>query len=326
MRRTALSDLQQALARTTGRHQQALSWFATHSGETVPWTVLKEHGETGPYLVTQAKGIYKPEYMDYALSVRQTIGGPYPDKEVIRRADGSWIYPYFQENADPSKRDEEATNRGLMACMRDRVPVGVLIQTKPKPGVEYQVLGLAAVTAWESGYFILEGYSNEGNLTPEKNEDASRDRAKIVARGAAQDSFRPDKVEDQRERQIAEVVRRRGQAKFRAALLAAYAGRCCATECDAVEALEAAHISPYRGEGSHHAQNGLLLRADIHSLFDLGLIGVDPESMRWIVGPALKGTSYMALNNRDLLLPAEVELQPSAEALRQHLSWSGLKS
>src|SRR5271155_3471993 len=40
--------------------------------------------------------------------------------------------------------------------------------------------------------------------------------------------------------------------------------------------LEAAHISPYRGLQSNHPQNGLLLRADLHSLFDLGMLAVDP--------------------------------------------------
>jgi putative restriction endonuclease len=56
---------------------------------------------------------------------------------------------------------------------------------------------------------------------------------------------------------LAEVVRRRGQAKFRKALLAAYREKCAITGCYAVEALEAALISPYRGDYSDHLQNGL---------------------------------------------------------------------
>ena len=68
-----------------------------------------------------------------------------------------WVYPYFQENADPSQRDKEATNRGLIKCMEEGIPVGVLMQAKPKPGVEYNVLGLATVAEWRDGYLILEG-------------------------------------------------------------------------------------------------------------------------------------------------------------------------
>jgi hypothetical protein len=44
--------------------------------------------------------------------------------------------------------------------------------------------------------------------------------------------------------------------------------------------LEAAHIDPYRGEGNNHPGNGLLLRADIHTLFDLNLLGIEPNHLR----------------------------------------------
>ncbi|MGO7917520.1 hypothetical protein ACC702_40065, partial [Rhizobium ruizarguesonis] len=67
-------------------------------------------------LVTQAKGISKPPYMEYALSVRHTLDSPYADTEIQRRPDGSWAYPSFQENLDPLQRDREATNRGLVKC------------------------------------------------------------------------------------------------------------------------------------------------------------------------------------------------------------------
>ena len=80
---------------------------------------------------------------------------------------------------------------------------------------------------------------------------------------------------DGRERAIGAIVRRRGQPAFRRALLEAYHERCAVTGCDAPEALEAAHVVPYRGVATNHPANGLLLRADLHALFDLGLIAVD---------------------------------------------------
>ena len=58
---------------------------------------------------------------------------------------------YFQENLKPEKRDEEYTNRGLMACSGDGLPVGVMCQTRPKPGVRYHVLGVAPVEYWHRG-------------------------------------------------------------------------------------------------------------------------------------------------------------------------------
>jgi len=273
----------------------------------------------------QAKGIYKPHYGDYALSVRQTLGGPYADKEVTRRPDGSWVYPYFQENPDPKQRDREANNRGLVKCMEDGMPVGVLLQTKPKPGVEYAVLGLAAVTQWQNGYFILEGFSHTGRSHYQAlGRDAAYDRTKAEIAGEDAGSFNLETADDLRLRQIAEVVRRRGQAKFRQALLAAHGGQCQITGCNAVEALEAAHIAPYKGDHTNHVQNGLLLRADLHSLFDLGLFSIDPATMKVVISKKLTGTHYEDISGRKLSLPEQAHLQPNRKALAQHYHWAGL--
>jgi putative restriction endonuclease len=247
-----MSQLTETIAKAQGEHRQALQWFAENAGKTIPWSVIKAQADNGFRLVNQAKGIYKPHYTEYALSVRQTLDGPYADKDVEWRPDGSWVYPYFQENPDPAQRNREATNRGLMQCMEDSVPIGVLLQTKPKPGVQYRVLGLALVTDWQDGYFILEGFSDAGEAAS-RHPDAAHDRA--VAATLQQPDFPADSVEDARERQIAEVIRRRGQGRFRAAVLDAYGRKCAVTNCDAAEALEAAHIIPYQGSQTDHIQN-----------------------------------------------------------------------
>ena len=315
-----MSDLDDAVARAIGEHAVALRWFRDRTGSIVSWSDIQAHADQGARLVNQAKGIYKPHYMEYALSVRQTLESPYADKEVQRRPDGSWVYPYFQENRDPAQRDREATNRGLVECMNDGVPIGVLLQTKPKPGVEYEVLGLARVSEWRDGYFILEGFSRQGSI---HRGDAAHDRARAEADPTVQD-FDLSSVADQRDRAIAEVVRRRGQAKFRKTLLDDYRGRCAITGCDAVEALEAAHIAPYRGDYSDHVQNGLLLRADLHSLFDLGLISIDPRRMTVVLATELIGTTYGQLSGSSLLVPANPNQRPSIEGLAKHLEWSGI--
>jgi hypothetical protein len=196
-----MSDLNDAVAKAMGEHAVAFRWFRDHTGQTVSWSEIQNHTDRGARLVTQAKGIYKPRYMEYALSVRQTLESPYADKEVQRRPDGSWVYPYFQENRDPAQRDREATNRGLVKCMNDGVPIGVLLQTKPKPGVEYEVLGLAKVSEWKEGYFILEGFSREGSI---HQADAAHDRARAESFPIVQD-FDHSSAADQRQKAIAEV-------------------------------------------------------------------------------------------------------------------------
>jgi predicted restriction endonuclease len=62
--------------------------------------------------------------------------------------------------------------------------------------------------------------------------------------------------------------------------------------------LEAAHIFPYRGPQTNHVTNGLLLRADLHVLFDLGLLRIDADSLTVELDPILNGTSYAELSGR----------------------------
>ena len=144
-------------------HLRLLLWFHQRSGTIVTYGELEspffdEVVPAGSILVTRAKGIYKPRGSDYALSVRQTLGSPYADQEPDVRPDGSWVYMYHQEEprnvADPATF---YTNRSLARNMADRVPVGVLIQEKPKPDTTYLVLGLAFVERWENGFFRLRG-------------------------------------------------------------------------------------------------------------------------------------------------------------------------
>ena len=89
--------------------------------------------------------------------------------------------------------------------------------------------------------------------------------------------FDPTNLQDAQVRVLRAVAVREGQPRFRAALLSAYGSRCAITECDAAPALEAAHIKPYESAMTNVVSNGILLRADIHTLFDLNLIGIRPR-------------------------------------------------
>src|SRR5579885_2008078 len=78
---------------------------------------------------------------------------------------------------------------------------------------------------------------------------------------------------------LAERFRRSGrsrQAQFRAALLQTYAKRCAVTGCQVEETLEAAHIIPFCLSRNCDPWNGILLRSDLHRLFDLNLMRIDP--------------------------------------------------
>jgi hypothetical protein len=77
---------------------------------------------------------------------------------------------------------------------------------------------------------------------------------------------------------IRKIQERPGQAQFRFTLMMAYGGQCCISGCSVSEALEGAHIDPFSGKLSDHPQNGLLLRSDLHALFDAGLMAIEPTS------------------------------------------------
>jgi hypothetical protein len=70
--------------------------------------------------------------------------------------------------------------------------------------------------------------------------------------------------------------------------------------------------------------NGLLLRADLHTLFDLGLISVEPDSMTVVIAMSLKATSYADLQGRPVSAPKDPAARPSKQALQWHFRQSGL--
>lgn len=123
--------------------------------------------------------------------------------------------------------------------------------------------------------------------------------------------------EDHRVRVPASVVIRRGGAKFRRQLLRAYNGRCAVSGTAIRGVLEAAHISPYKGDQTDKISNGLLLRTDIHTLFDLQLLTVLPDFTIRIAPDALSDP-YAGYNGQQIAVPAGRSQRPDSDLLRQH--------
>lgn len=129
--------------------------------------------------------------------------------------------------------------------------------------------------------------------------------------------FDPNANDDTREKQLREIAVRPGQTLFKWKLLDAYARKCAVTGCDVEQVLEAAHIRPYRNEECHHISNGLLLRSDIHVLFDKGLISID-ENWEIRVATDLMKSEYALFDHLKLRRPAKPDCHPSKEALAIH--------
>jgi hypothetical protein len=131
---------------------------------------------------------------------------------------------------------------------------------------------------------------------------------------ADEDHYRSDDS-DQRPTTNLQVRLRRGARKFRNALLKRFDETCLVTGCKIRDLLEAAHIHPHRGTKDDHPENGLLLRSDIHTMFDLFLLAIEPERLLIQLHPKLQGDAYYrefhgkALNCAEDVRPSKAELK-----------------
>ncbi|MGW3895699.1 HNH endonuclease [Micromonospora profundi] len=133
----------------------------------------------------------------------------------------------------------------------------------------------------------------------------------------------PSPGEDTRLRTLRAIVQRQGQHAFRQRLLGAYGGRCAVTSERAAQVLKGVCCTDgYMGPHSNLVNNGLLIRADLHTLFDLHLIGVDRDG-KLVVSEGLVGSFYADFHGKRLSLPSRAQDQPSKRRLAAHLHLIG---
>lgn len=118
------------------------------------------------------------------------------------------------------------------------------------------------------------------------------------------------------------VLPRYGQGTFRVLVTDAYQRRCAVTGERVLPALEASHIKPFADDGPNDVSNGLLLRSDLHRLFDRGYITVD-QAYRIDVSRKIRerfrnGREYYAFRGRQISLPLQSREHPKNEFLSWH--------
>ena len=118
------------------------------------------------------------------------------------------------------------------------------------------------------------------------------------------------------------VMQRLGQGSFRVLVTDAYKWRCAFTGSPVLHVLEAAHIKPFSEGGPHAVSNGILLRQDVHTLFDRGYVTVTPE-YRVEVSRRIKeefenGREYYSSHGNKIVLPDAPNLRPTEDFLRWH--------
>ena len=131
----------------------------------------------------------------------------------------------------------------------------------------------------------------------------------------------PDAVaaEGKRMEQVLRVIRE-GQAEFRKRLVDHYGAVCMVTGTALASVIDAAHIVPYNGASTNALSNGLLLRKDIHALFDAGLLTIGPDLVVYVTA-GVDDPYYRSLDGKDLTLTAPPKM--SKEALRKRLVGHG---
>jgi len=235
---------------------------------------------------------------------------------------------------------DNKANRAFLADLSE-VPAGwsrkdVADWIRKKTATGGSTIGRRASSLWGWSVQLGLAYEQNGLLKPSQGtiaqfatssgddpdaselSQATASEAKAVKKELNLPDYDPANEEEGRKRTLQALWLRRGQGTFRKALLGAYDRRCAITACDVANALNAAHINAYRGPQTNHPQNGLLLRADIHNLFDVGLISIDPDKMTVITSPNLIGTAYESLSGKKVTVPTDPTLRPHPDALKAH--------
>jgi hypothetical protein len=305
------SPLDSILASLTVEHGRALEWFVEHEGEIGPrpW---RQHGRSVvpgvSMAMTAERGIHKPAELQWALSIGATRDSLYMDGSPTPVDEHTWVLPYrAHEGADGTGYDSP-WNRALLRNVRDRIPVGVFLPADEGTNLN---LGLAMPEDYDpsAGTFLLRGpMRHSQSVAVWESVPEAEDEIEVALHAE----------EEPTSRTMTLVLRRRAQDAFRESLLQAYGRSCCVTQYDAEEALQAAHILSYSGRSSQLPQNGLLLRADLHLLFDRHLIGIDPGNLRVSVSPRLKNTRYNALSGSAVSPTVDSSSSPDPKRLAVH--------
>ncbi|WP_415297574.1 HNH endonuclease [Cellulosimicrobium sp. SJTW-1] len=257
--------------------------------------ILPIEGAGGPWMSRQ--GTVMKEWLE---AVGEAIDVPYQGEKVrtmaalVERVRGRW---------DSSTMSSKETRSGGGGNITERAFIALL------EGLEADVPASMAARARELQHSVSRGQSAHGQGPAH------------VKSGRPFDATTPDRHDD--DRAIRALLIRKGQPQFRAHLLVTYEGRCAVTACGVGEVLEAAHVVPYRLGGAYATSNGLLLRADLHTLFDTGLLAFD-DDRRVVLHPRLSDSEYQPLVGVQVREPVDPSDRVPTEALIAHRKRVGL--
>ena len=221
----------------------------------------------------------------------------------------------------------EKNGAGSYLEMRHRIERYRRAATDPRASYQIGCIILVEPFFWSPIDWIPAPADFSRNIVQGKTYDldaptGARLWQEVMARLRAGRGGRVSESDEAVRRRRVEVLQRLGQGAFRILITDAYERRCAITREKALPVLDAAHIRPVANGGTHRLDNGLLLRSDVHTLFDRGYITVTPEH-RVRVSRRLKadfdnGEHYYQLDGSALWVPRSSEARPRGDFLEWH--------
>jgi HNH endonuclease len=300
--------------------------LSSFAGQTYPASFIREKRTNG---VIQEKyqyhnlvrGIYKPAGCELALSILQTLTGPYADS-LNQDQHGGWNLDYSQQSMGGTWWD----NTSLQRCIGGP-PVAVIAQVSTKKsqgGSKYKIIGLGRVDSFDdhTGIFTLSQWTgNVETLPPVATErDIEIAQREISARLSKE--FEPFASP----RNLTTIQRTSREAGFRRLIIGLYDGKCsiCGSRWQVQHKyeVEAAHIIPVKSHGIDDPRNGLALCRFHHWAFDQGLIAL-ADDYSILVSSHMQEFSdryevLTAFSGKTISLPAAKAANPAASALTWH--------
>jgi putative restriction endonuclease len=254
--------------------------------------------------------LFKLHYPDNAI-----VGGGFLAHASLVEAGVAWD-AFGEKNGAPS-----------YAEMRRRIERYRRAPSDPRASYQIGCIILVEPFFWSRPDWIPAPADFSRNIVQGKTYDlttptGSRLWQRVIERLQVGRGGRVAEPDEAVRRRPVEVLQRLGQGAFRILVTDLYERRCAITREKALPVLQAAHIQPVASGGSHRLSNGLLLRSDIHTLFDRGYLTVTPgRCVR--VSHRLKadfdnGEHYYQLEGSTLWVPQSPEAQPRRDLLEWH--------
>lgn len=246
-------------------------------------------------------------------------GSGWTEQEIIASVD-AWVRMYkMQQSGTPFVKEEVVrvlqsnelsarTRRSVQMRFMNISAVSLALEHEIVRG--FQPLGNVGKTNWERIQSRMEYHGFEID-----DIESSIEEEMNILMQSGLEGFEASRM---RERAWQQVTQRRGQSRFRTMLLEAYDNRCAVTRINEPMVLEAAHIEPYSGAASNVAQNGLLLKSDIHKLFDRGVLVIQPD-LTTMIAPSLQDGPFAIHEGQKIRVPEREAFRPNPRLLEKHM-------